>query len=260
MVVLSLVALHYVNIPVYNTIRRFSTLLVIVIERLFVFLSYSFICVALSHLCLFLCSWLNKKVPMDELASVLMMVAGAVVAYMGDLTFSFEGYALTILSCVACAAYLVCIRFTKERTQSGEFEMMLYNNILSIPFVLFLVLGLELDGLLNFQHWLDISFLLCLFMSALLAFLLNYFMFLCSNVNSPLTTSVTGQVKAILSVFFGLFFFGDVIITPLLLTGLGITSVGSIYYAIIKYRQTQNELKQTLLPLSEHKKFQKMGP
>ena len=36
MVVLSLVALPFVNIPVYNTLRRFSTLLVIAIERMFV--------------------------------------------------------------------------------------------------------------------------------------------------------------------------------------------------------------------------------
>ena len=40
MVVLGLVALPFVNIPVYNTLRRFSTLLVIVIEYLFVMFLY----------------------------------------------------------------------------------------------------------------------------------------------------------------------------------------------------------------------------
>ena len=74
-------------------------------------------------------SWLNKKTPTDETVSVLLMVAGAVVAYIGDMTFSFIGYALTLGSAVACAGYLVCIRFTKERTQCGEFEMMFYNNL-----------------------------------------------------------------------------------------------------------------------------------
>jgi len=228
MVVLSLVALPFVNIPVYNTLRRFSTLLVIIIERL----------------------WLKKSVATDELISVLLMVAGAVVAYMGDLTFSMVGYALTIASTIANAGYLVCIRFTKERTQCGEFEMMFYNNVLSIPFVVPLVAGLELDGLIHYQHWFDPGFILCFFMSAVLAFLLNYFLFLCSTVNSPLTTSVTGQVKAILSVIIGLFFFGDVIVTPLLLFGLAISCGGSIYYAVIKYRQSQNRLKQTTLPTS----------
>ena len=41
MVVLSLVALPFVNIPVYNTLRRFSTLLVIIIEFLFVTFVFS---------------------------------------------------------------------------------------------------------------------------------------------------------------------------------------------------------------------------
>jgi len=228
MVVLSLVALPFVNIPVYNTLRRFSTLLVIAIERV----------------------WLNKSVQKDELASVLMMVAGAVVAYMGDLTFSFVGYLLTILSTIMNAGYLVCIRFTKERTECGEFEMMFYNNLMSIPFVVPLVIALEFDGLVQYPYWLDPGFLICFFMSAVLAFLLNYFLFLCSTVNSPLTTSVTGQVKAILSVIIGLFFFGDVIVTPLLLLGLFISSAGSVYYAVIKYRQAQNRLKETVLPVS----------
>jgi len=234
MVVLSLVALPFVNIPVYNTLRRFSTLLVIIIEHF----------------------WLKKDVAKDELASVLLMVAGAVVAYMGDLTFSFIGYTLTILSTIANAGYLVCIRFTKERTKCGEFEMMFYNNVLSIPFVVPLVLGLELDGLIHFQYWLNPGFILCFFMSAVLAFLLNYFLFLCSTVNSPLTTSVTGQVKAILSVVIGLFFFGDVIVTPLLLFGLGISCAGSIYYAVIKYRQAQARAKPSQLPtvISDTKK------
>lgn len=193
-------------------------------------------------------SWLNKKTPTDETVSVLLMVAGAVVAYIGDMTFSFIGYALTLGSAVACAGYLVCIRFTKERTQCGEFEMMFYNNLLSLPFVAVLVILFEAKNLVHYEYWTDPGFILCFLMSSVLAFLLNYFIFLCSTVNSPLTTSVTGQVKAILSVIIGLFFFGDVIITPILLLGLAISCFGSVYYAVIKYRQSQARRAASSLP------------
>ena len=193
-------------------------------------------------------SWLNKKTPTDETVSVLLMVAGAAVAYIGDMTFSFIGYALTLGSAVACAGYLVCIHFTKERTQCGEFEMMFYNNLLSLPFVAVLVILFEAKNLVHYEYWTDPGFILCFLMSSVLAFLLNYFIFLCSTVNSPLTTSVTGQVKAILSVIIGLFFFGDVIITPILLLGLAISCFGSVYYAVIKYRQSQARRAASSLP------------
>ena len=81
-------------------------------------------------------------------------------------------------------------------------------------------------------------------MSAVQAFLLNYFIFLCSTVNSPLTTSVTGQLKAIVSTIIGLFIFNDVIITTLLIVGLVISSVGSVYYGFVKYQQQATRARE----------------
>ena len=74
-------------------------------------------------------------------------------------------------------------------------------------------------------------------MSAIQAFLLNWFIFLCSTINSPLTTSVTGQIKSIVTTVLGLFMFGDVELTTLLTIGLILSSVASIWYAKIKHDQ-----------------------
>jgi len=227
-VVTSLCALPFLNIPVYNTLRRVSTILVILVDYF----------------------WAHKKTPTDETMSVVAMVAGAFVAGYGDLTFNFIGYALALLSCLTNAGYLVWIRETKDKTRCGEFEMMLYNNILSMPVVILLILILEIKDVLAYQYWTNPGFLICFFMSSVLAFLLNYSIFLCSTVNSPLTTSVTGQIKAIVAVIVGLFFFGDVIITPSLLLGLFVSCVGSVYYAVIKYRQSAARRAATTLPTS----------
>eukprot|EP00727_Mastigamoeba_balamuthi_P007787 m51a1_g3629 putative dmt family transporter: udpglucuronic acid udp-n- (323) ;mRNA; f:130498-132466 len=215
MVVTGLGSLGYVNVPVYNTLRRLTTFIVMAGEFVY----------------------LGKRVPRDEFLSVVLMVGGAFVMAYGDLTFNVFGYAMTLLNCVVTAGYLVCIKVTKNKTNCSEFEMMFYNNMLSVPLIVVLVLALEWKSVAAYEYLWDWGFLLCFFMSSVQAFLLNYFIFLCSTVNSPLTTSVTGQIKAIASSIIGLWIFGDVIITALLLLGLLISSLGSVYYGVIKYNQ-----------------------
>jgi solute carrier family 35 protein len=115
--------------------------------------------------------------------------------------------------------------------------MMFYNNMMSIPLIVVLVFFLELNSVLHYPRLFELGFIICFAMSAVQAFLLNYFIFLCSTVNSPLTTSITGQIKAVASSVIGLFLFGDVTITLLLLLGLLISTIGSVYYGVIKYQQ-----------------------
>ncbi|KAH3758731.1 nucleotide sugar transporter family [Pelomyxa schiedti] len=223
MVVTGLAALRFVNIPIYNTLRRLTTLMVIVGEFVI----------------------LHKVVPIDEIASVIIMVGGAFVAGYGDLTFTFFGYSLTFLNCLVTAGYLLCIARIKEKTKKNEFEMMLYNNILSLPLILVLVLMFELKEVLNYPYLFDLGFIFCFTMSAVQAFFLNYFIFLCSTMNSPLTTSVTGQIKAIAGSFLGLVILdADVVVTFLLVAGLIVSSGGSIYYGWIKYQQQQARQRQ----------------
>jgi len=68
----------------------------------------------------------------------------------------------------------------------------------------------------------------------LLAFAVNYTTFWCTNVNSPLTTSVTGQAKNILTTFAGILAFG-LASTPMLVWGLTLGLLGSAYYSYVKF-------------------------
>ena len=104
----------------------------------------------------------------------------------------------------------------------NTFTQMLYNNLLSlVPMILVVSVAEVGDELARFPHWSNPIFLVllqlvllarhalqrirsvavssrrcqfCLLMSATQAFLLNWFIFLCSRINSPLTTSVTGAL------------------------------------------------------------------
>jgi len=124
----------------------------------------------------------------------------------------------------------------------------MYNcNFFSLPLIILLVIFTELKGVVAYDNFNSVGFLICFFGSAIQAFFLNYFMFLCTTVNSALTTSITGQIKAIVTTIMGLFMFGDVVITKLLVAGLAVSTVGSIYYAYVKYAQKQKQQKEKAL-------------
>jgi len=213
MVISGLAALKFVNVPMYSALRRLTTFIVIAGQYFM----------------------LNKTVSMAELNSVIMMVLGAVIAGWGDIEFDLYGYFLTALNCLITAAYLVLIAKKSKETGLNTFGLMFYNNLLSLPVIALLVLFTEWDLLVAYDQWSSLGFHFVFFMSALQAFALNYFVFLCSTLNSPLTTSITGQIKSILQTIVGLFTFGGVILTTSLIFGLFMSTVGGIWYGYVKY-------------------------
>jgi GDP-mannose transporter len=91
------------------------------------------------------------------LTLALMLVSAAVGAYT-DLSFTWSGYGWQIVNCGTTSAYALYLRsvmdrvaeHTTDRRRMDEFSMVLYNNALSIPpiMVLMLIFG-EHKGLLS---------------------------------------------------------------------------------------------------------------
>eukprot|EP01117_Protostelium_nocturnum_P006260 TRINITY_DN2258_c0_g1_i1.p1 TRINITY_DN2258_c0_g1~~TRINITY_DN2258_c0_g1_i1.p1 ORF type:complete len:294 (-),score=35.57 TRINITY_DN2258_c0_g1_i1:84-965(-) len=216
MVVTGLAGLRFVNIPMFSALRRWATFFVIAGDYF----------------------WLGKVVDRMEFASVVMMISGAMVASVGDLAFDAMGYALTMLNCLVTAWYLILIGSKSKETNLSTFGMMYYNNLMCIPLVLLIVLAIELPQITSYEYYTDTGFLICFSLSSALAFALNYLVFLCSTVNSPLTTSITGQLKSIIQTIAGLFTFGGVSFTIPFIVGLLVSTVGGVWYGDIKYHQT----------------------
>jgi len=223
MVVTGLAALKYVNVPMYSALRRLTTFIVIIVQFVLI----------------------KKTVSREEFLSVVAMVIGALIASIGDLSFDLWGYFLVGLNCVVTAWYLVLINKKQQETQLDSFGLMFYNNIFSIPILAVSVITLEWEPLVNFQLWYSFGFQITFFMSCALAFLLNYFVFLCSIVNSPLATSITGQLKSIVSTLLGLVMFGGVILTPSLSLGLAISTFGGLWYGKVKYDEQMARQRTT---------------
>ena len=60
-------------------------------------------------------------------------------------------------------------------------------------------------------------------------------LFLCTQLNSAVTTLVVGNLKALLTTALGFFLFGKVQLSALGLGGVALNSVGGILYSVAKF-------------------------
>ncbi|KAK5583269.1 hypothetical protein RB653_004860 [Dictyostelium firmibasis] len=210
-VLLGLDSLKQLNIPMYSALKRLVAVVILVMEYFI----------------------LKKVSPPKIIASVFVMVIGAVVAGITDLTFNSLGYSLVLLSCVFQASYLIYVK--KVANNMSTYDMLYYNSVLSLPITIFLmIVNQEVEYFQTFEHLYDRSFQVYFILSIFLGFFLNFCIFFCTSVNSPLTTSVTGQIKNIASTIIGAIIFNDVIIHPINIIGLIINVIGSIWYSFLK--------------------------
>jgi len=216
----ALSALTSLNIPMYGVLKRLTILFVLVGESL-----------------------LMKKYSSPNVKkSVFVIVAGAVVAGIGDLTFDPFAYTMAFLSCFAQAAYLLFVAKTGAETGINSFGLLFYNSLLAIPFVfIFVILNGEVEGVVNYDRLTALDFQLCFLANLLLGAMLNYAMFLCTTTNSALTTTIVGQLKNVVSVFCGLFLLGGVEINLVNILGLSLNSVGGIAYSWVKYIESKQK-------------------
>lgn len=242
-IVIGMMALKLTNIPMFATLRRLTVLMVIIHEYLL----------------------LRKRQSLVVVLAVVIMVLGSLIGGWGDLQFDLLGYCMVILNNIVTALYLVWVKkaLSETRLHNDTFGLMYYNSLLAIPFlIVFGFVAGEWQRLPDFPHLMSPGFQISFTISALMSFALNYSIFWCTQANSALTTSVTGQVKNVLSSFVSVFAFG-VQATPLLITGLCVGLSGSFLYAFAMFEADQkkkskdtseirNQLSTQLLNSSNH--------
>jgi solute carrier family 35 protein len=182
-------------------------------------------------------------------STVYLMIFGAMIAGIYDFDYSAIGYFLVAWNCVFTAAYLLYISKLGKSSGLNTFGLMWYNNVQSLPIVIGICwLNGDFAEVASYPFLWDWDFLLCFVFQSALAFLLNYSIFLCTNVNSALATSVTGQIKNIATTAVGYFTFGDVTYNFLNVLGLLIGVVASSWYSLLKFWESEAAKSKTLLP------------
>ncbi|KAL1562301.1 UDP-N-acetylglucosamine transporter ugnt1 [Salvia divinorum] len=173
-----------VNVPMYTTLRRTTVVFTMIVEYLLVRQNYTR--------------------PIIE--SVTLIVLGAFIAGSRDLSFDSYGYLVVFLSNFTTAIYLATIARIGKSSGLNSFGLMWCNGILCGPVLLLsTIFRGDLEMTMNFPYLLSPGFLVVLLFSCILAFFLNYSIFLNTTLNSALTQTICGNLKDLFTITYFLF-------------------------------------------------------
>ncbi|XP_073042699.1 UDP-galactose/UDP-glucose transporter 7 isoform X2 [Primulina eburnea] len=235
-VAFALASLKGVNIPMYIAIKRLTPLAVLVAGF-----------------------FTGKGNPTTQVTlSVLLTAVGVLIAALGDFSFDIFGYSMAFISVFFQTMYLVLVEKSGAEDGLSSVEIMFYNSILSLPFLLFLIITTgEFPNSMSilFAKSTSLSFFVILLLSLVMSIVLNYTMFLCTIVNSALTTTIVGVLKGVGSTTLGFVLLGGVQVHALNVTGLVINTAGGVWYSCAKYQQKKrSKLPKLMADLEMHKK------
>nr|POE83066.1 putative udp-sugar transporter [Quercus suber] len=206
-VAFALASLKGVNIPMYIAIKRLTPLAVLIAG----FFS-------------------GKGRPTIQVSlSVILTAAGVIIAALGDFSFDLFGYGMALTSVFFQTMYLVLVEKSGAEDGLSSIEIMFYNSFLSLPFLLFVIIATgEFPNSLAllFAKSNSLYFLVILILSLVMGIVLNFTMFLCTIVNSALTTTIVGVLKGVGSTTLGFVLLGGVEVHALNVTGLVINTAG----------------------------------
>lgn len=202
-----------VNVPMYTTLRRTTVVFTMVVEFLLV----------------------RQRYTPSVIFSVCLIVFGAIIAGAQDLSFDAYGYAIVFLSNITTAIYLATIARIGKSSGLSSFGLMWCNGIICGPVLLIwaLIRG-DLKMTINFPFLLSPGFLVVLLFSCILAFFLNYSIFLNTTLNSALTQTICGNLKDLFTIGLGWMIFGGLPFDFWNVVGQLLGFVGSALYAYYK--------------------------
>ncbi|MED6217782.1 UDP-galactose/UDP-glucose transporter 7, variant 2 [Stylosanthes scabra] len=234
-VAFALASLKGVNIPMYIAIKRLTPLAVLIAG----------------------CFYGKGKPTMQVTLSVVMTAAGVLIAALGDFSFDLFGYSMAFISVFFQTMYLVLVERSGAEDGLTSVEIMFYNSFLSLPFLMFLIIAtgefpISLSILLAKSY--SFPFLAILVLSLVMGIVLNYTMFLCTIVNSALTTTIVGVLKGVGSTTLGFVLLGGVQVHALNVTGLVINTAGGVWYSYAKYQQKRSKTVKQITDLEAHRK------
>lgn len=217
-IVIGWYGLELVNVPLFLAIRRTTTAFTLLSDFII----------------------LGRLASLPVHAAVTLIVGGAVAASWQSLRTDALGLAFTLGNNVCTSVSMSLTKRFSDETHTHGFGIVFYNALVALPICL---LGALIKGELSytlhdFPFVTDVTFWTVLTGASFVGVFMNYIVFLCTTVTSPLATSVTGNVKDIVSTGIGALAFGDFKATVVNVTGLLVSFGGAIMFSIVKVRET----------------------
>jgi len=204
-------ATQNLSLPMMVLLRRASILMTMLLEK-----------------------WMLNSQPSKTVQlSVGLMLGGAFVAALGDLSFNMKGYIVIFFNDLFTALNGVILKRTSEEYKKSKMTVLYLNSLLSAigVFIVIMLVPGEVDRVQNFDLWSDTSFVTYFVFASLMGSVLNLAIFLCTSTNSALTTTVVGCLKNVLTSYIGMFVGGDYIFSFLSFVGINLSIAGSLVYA-----------------------------
>ena len=212
--------LKRVNIPMFLTVRRTTTVFTLIAEY-----------------------YMLQKIASNKVQfGIALTVLGALVAGYDSLNSDWIGYAWTLGNNAATAAsWSATKRFSDDNKIRG-FGLTMYNALVALPLCIILAISSgEITYLMNYPHLGETKFLLALLACSTLGVTMNYVVFLCTTSTSPLATAVTGNIKDIGATLLGAYIFGDFIPNFSRVLGILISFLGSGIFSVAKLQEASME-------------------
>ncbi|XP_002988815.2 nucleotide-sugar uncharacterized transporter 3 isoform X2 [Selaginella moellendorffii] len=211
--VIGMASLRGVSVPMYTTLRRTTVLFTMAMEY----------------------AIMGQRHSREVICSVGVIVFGAFLAGARDFSFDTAGYSLVVISNVTTAIYLAVIARLGKVTGLNSFGLMWCNSLVCLPILLVWTwLTGELHSATDFPALYEHGFQAVLLLSCILAFVLNYTIFLNTSLNSPLTQTMCGNIKDLGTIFLGWLLFGGLPFDWLNVLGQALGFLGSGFYAYCK--------------------------
>lgn len=224
-----LMATKELSLPMFAVLRRFSIWMTMVGEGYL----------------------LNRYASFEIKCCVGAMIFGAVVAAADDLAFSFYGYTVILLNDVFTAANGIYVKKKLDSKELGTFGLMFYNCLYCFPVAAYMVYHEgKVTEVVEFAGWESMTFVFLFSASSLLGFILTLAIFKCTQINSPLTTTVIGCLKNVLISYGGMFIGGDYVFSLVNFLGLNISIVGSLVYSYYAFLAKAKATKPSVKTIS----------
>ncbi|OWM86859.1 hypothetical protein CDL15_Pgr015895 [Punica granatum] len=250
-VAFALASLKGVNIPMYIAIKRLTPLAVLIAGF---FRGKGRPSTQTMYLVL-----VERSGAEDGLSSIEIMFYNSFLSlpFLLFLIIATGEFPNSLALLIAKTMYLVLVERSGAEDGLSSIEIMFYNSFLSLPFLLFLIIATgefpnSLALLIAKSN--SLSFLVILVLSLVMGIVLNYTMFLCTIVNSALTTTIVGVLKGVGSTTLGFFVLGGVKVHGLNVTGLVINTAGGIWYSYAKYQQKMHKSSKLASDPEAHRK------
>ncbi|KAB2079608.1 hypothetical protein ES319_A05G016100v1 [Gossypium barbadense] len=204
-----------INVPMYTTLRRTTVAFTMIVEYLLT----------------------GRKHSSYIVGSVGITILGAFVAGARDLSFDAYSYSIVFMANICSAVYLASIAHIGKSSGLNSFGLMWCNGIICAPILLLWTsFKGDLEALMSFPYLYSSGFQVVMLLSCIMAFLINYYVFLNTTLNSALTQTICGNLKDLFTIGFGWLLFGGLPFDLMNVVGQSLGFLGSCLYAYCKLK------------------------